>query len=144
MAGNAMTALPTSATNEREEMKLTPEADRELLVLAAKAADVKYTDALPNWDSDWDVLAWDVLADALWNPLNDDGDALRLAFRLGMMVDLRYKDGNSRAYNEVTYWPDGAIAGQTIQLEKHKQGDSPSALRRAIVRAAAEIGRSMP
>jgi hypothetical protein len=49
--------------------------DRELLELAAKAAD------LP-WEQ------WCINGDASWNPLIDDGDALRLAVKLGMYLNI--------------------------------------------------------
>jgi hypothetical protein len=107
-------------------MKLTPEQaeDRELLVLAAKAAGVKYTDALPNWDSDWDVLAG-----ALWNPLGDDGDALRLAVQLRINIIFsggRHHVGRDRWVIDIC-----GVGGL-------------DSIRRGIIRAAAEIGRSMP
>ena len=71
--------------------------------------------------------------DLYWNPLDDDGDALRLAVKckldlflheLGALVN----DGN----------------GLGIELEERLAGDPYAATRRAIVRAAAEIGREMP
>lgn len=109
-------------------------ADRELLDLAAKAAGL---DAV--WDDDLQEHAiYDddgMLIDG-WDPITYDGDALRLAVQLHIvvwdwgqyqkaMVEVRH--GNARG----EYWED--------------VGDDPyAATRRAIVRAAAEIGRSMP
>ncbi|NTT99379.1 hypothetical protein [Pseudomonas aeruginosa] len=62
-----------------------------------------------------------------WNPLTDDGDALRLAASLEM--DLRFIGAGAiaRAHFENSIWP------------KIKDDD----YKRAIVRAAAEIGKSM-
>jgi len=67
-----------------------------------------------------------------WNPLEDDGDALRLAAQLGFMVVIWRESGKTYAGNED--W-DGA-------MESHN-GDPLAATRRAIVKAAAEIGRRM-
>lgn len=61
--------------------------DRELLELAARAAGVGYT-----WSEFWETMArplndgsgWDNRA--TWNPLKDDGDALRLAVKRGLVV----------------------------------------------------------
>ena len=63
-----------------------------------------------------------------WNPLTDDGDALRLAVKLGINLELH----NINLY--------GAYKG-SIQCEC--EGEPYAATRRAIVRAAAEIGRAL-
>ena len=98
--------------------------DRELLELAAKAAGIE---AHPGngWQSDLlfrHIARPDGLFTALeWNPLADDGDALRLAVGLEMLVESHY------AY----------VDGQSVGVPR---GDRCAAMRRAIVRAAAEIG----
>jgi hypothetical protein len=51
--------------------------DRELLELAAKAAGIK-TSLHKETDSLW------IDGPRVWNPLTDDGDALRLAVKLGI------------------------------------------------------------
>lgn len=102
--------------------------DRELLGLAAKAAGIEgimldngmevrgYSEPDHRWRA--------------WNPLVNDGDALRLAVKLdiGLIpmsdIDVVVADGDFRE----TY---------------HRNRDY-AATRRAIVRAAAEIGRNMP
>lgn len=64
-----------------------------------------------------------------WNPLTDDGDALRLAGSLGLVVDCSRPS-----------------AGEPFKLHHFAQEgyqDIHAATRRAIVRAAAEIGRNM-
>ncbi len=63
----------------------------------------------------------------LWNPLTDDGDALRLAVKLQMELNIG-ADGMTKAY------ADGAIQGHGEDF-----GDPCAATRRAIVRAAAQI-----
>jgi hypothetical protein len=66
-----------------------------------------------------------------WNPLTDDGDALRLVVKLWLTVQV--DDEDCRTYVV-------GSTGQCIGTEPH--GDDPyAATRRAIVRAAAEIGR---
>lgn len=101
--------------------------DRELLELAARAAGY---DTLGSWDEKckclMDYEGWS------FDPLNDDGDALRLAVKLGMNVHVICNDGTfaSRYENE--------------PVIAEKRGDDPcAATRRAIVRLAAEIGRIM-
>lgn len=96
--------------------------DRELLEAAAKAAgywshEFNCPDNLPRPD---------------WNPLRDDGDALRLAVKL----DIAPVWGSNRDTVRVDY-----PARFTIPLyESVRDGDRYAATRRAIVRAAAEIG----
>jgi hypothetical protein len=99
-------------------------SDRELLEAAAKAAGYQLSSV--------SEMIWsDTLGEfVLWNPLTDDGDALRLAVKLKMTVDIT--DEASGA---------GAI-GLKWCSEPYKD-DPYAATRRAIVRAAAEIGRSM-
>jgi hypothetical protein len=70
---------------------------------------------------------------AYWSPLTDDGDALRLAARLRLQVD--YRPGFVGVCKSF-----GAYIGQCPH-DDEKPGDS-AATRRAIVRAAAEIGRA--
>ena len=66
-----------------------------------------------------------------WNPLTDDGDALRLAVKLGISV--LYSDFTGEAEAR---WNRGAY-----RLTEYGPDDPLAATRRAIVRAAAEIGR---
>ncbi|HIE1067026.1 hypothetical protein [Pseudomonas aeruginosa] len=105
--------------------------DRELLELAARAAGVGYT-----WSEFWETMArplndgsgWDNRA--TWNPLKDDGDALRLAVKLGLLVDI------CRDHT--------CVCSETVDPILQDQGKERwEATRRAIVRAAAEIGKSM-
>ena len=100
--------------------------DRELLEAAAKAA---------GWDS-WEWLGGDCLnvydktgRHALFNPLNDDGEAFRLAVKLQMELSI----------DALFAWAmaDGDLgAGKACDTGT----DIYAATRRAIVRAAAEIG----
>ena len=92
--------------------------DRELLELAAKAAGYKYSDLCFSGESGL-VLLGDPMQ-TYWDPIADDGDALRLAVNLGLVV-------NPGCAHD----------------EKNDLDDPYAATRRAIVRAAAEIGRQM-
>ena len=77
----------------------------------------------------------DAMSEANWSPLTDDGDALRLAVKLGMKV--MSDTGASMASATTELWSDeGYCEGFSM--------DPCAATRRAIVRAAAEIGKAMP
>ena len=100
--------------------------DRELLELAAKAAGMDYLIWTPGAAPC--VLREHRIGDRIcWNPLADDGDALRLAVRCAQMFGF---------YRFLRAW---LIAMAT---EQGDVSDPYAATRRAIVRAAAEIGRS--
>ena len=96
-------------------------SDREMLEFAAKAAGYKYL-----WNIDSLLIKG---SSGRWNPLTDDGDALRLAVRCAQLFGF---------YRFLRAW---LIAMAT---EQGSPSDPCAATRRAIVRAAAEIGRQMP
>ncbi len=107
--------------------------DRELLELAAKAAGLTHIDYTnTGYDGRYGLVTTDVYGrhGPEFDPLNDDGDALRLAVRLSLLVDVT-------AFS-VTAMVNGVISAK----EKHN-GDPYAATRRAITRAAAAIGESM-
>lgn len=103
--------------------------DKELIELAAKAAGIELC---KNF-----VIAGKVAkikgTEDLWAPLTDDGDALRLAVRLGLAI------GINNPFH-ITVVSD--LDGNSSEVS-HNEGGTAAATRRAIVRAAAEIGRSM-
>lgn len=118
--------------------------DRELLELAAKAVNF---DTGHSWNAlrlemDPPVTAMVVhdasgnLVSTGWNPLENDGDALRLAVRLDLHVQCDFKEDEAKVY---VY---GGWVGNEIE-EEPGELDKFGATRRAIVRAAAEIGRAM-
>lgn len=98
--------------------------DQKLLELAAKAAgieiepctcsDERFPFRLKNWHGHW-------------NPLYRDGDALRLAVKLNMGVSIH--TGHCSAVAQVGFYCE------------ERDADTAAATRRAIVRAAAEVGR---
>lgn len=140
--------------------------DRELLELAAKAAGVFMTPAdWPYSDSptpEYFALEFDEEDRSItgtrvwygsggeiggtekypWNPFTNDGDALRLSVKL--RLETVYTDDNTIDVR----WRDntGDFAGNVVEeFGSLRNGDDPfAAIRRAIVRAAAEIGKAMP
>lgn len=100
--------------------------DRELLELAAKAAGVPP-----------DLMVYGHGQELHeWNPLEDDGEALRLAVKLHLCL-LWPMQGEK--YAKVGA---GEVASPRMpEFEPLDGCDEAAATRRAIVRAAAEIGR---
>jgi hypothetical protein len=109
--------------------------DRELLELAAKAAGiVGVDDVYPIFrgaSKDWDLKDW-----SEWNPLTEDGDALWLAVKLKLRVHIREIEVSVDIY-EGGAWQNQVVVGVSWNADPY------DATRRAIVRAAAEIGRNM-
>ena len=104
--------------------------DRELIESAAKAAGFAET-AVQDWAGmdvryGYDMAVW--TGETYWNPLKDDGDALRLAVKLGLMVDTSCQPALIQCAG-----PCG------IGLEEPARTDAYAATRRAIVRAAAAM-----
>lgn len=106
-------------------------SDAEMLELAAKAAGIKVWRGQRHQS---DMLFREVepndgkVTGVEWNPLTDDGDALRLAVRLDIHVGPNPGNGKAIAYS-VEH-----IAEETYGADKF------SATRRAIVMAAAGGG----
>lgn len=104
--------------------------DKELIELAAKAAgfgdpegnfiwtESEYPRGSKTSGALWNYMGWCDTAQ-LWNPLTDDGDALRLAVTL-----------------DIFFRPEFA-------LQLHEARYNLEDTRRAIVRAAAQIGKEM-
>jgi len=110
--------------------------DRELLELAAKAAgfgdpqtghicwtESEYPPKSGKQGALWNYVGHMDTAE-LWNPLTDDGDALRLAVKLNLLTTECVEDWK---------WC----------RDKVEHADVCASYRRAITRAAAEIGRNM-
>lgn len=109
--------------------------DRELLELAAKAAGIEGLDFDyaereshgmyfgPRLPLPQGVIM--AACYSYWDPLNNDGDALRLAVQLE--IELSFINGDTHA--------DGQSEGGPDKIAN---------TRRAIVHAAAEIGKAMP
>lgn len=103
-------------------------SDRELLEKAAKAAGIELV-----WDWEFPNRVKRSGNLAAWNPLDDDGDALRLMAKL--RLDLDYRPGFVGVHDAA-----GRYIGQCSHND-NKPHDA-AATRHAIVRAAAAIGES--
>lgn len=110
--------------------------DREMLEFAAKAAGIsgEWARWHQAYGDEW-VEGLNCGGRFLWNPLTDDGDALRLAVKLRMDVE-PWAHGDSACAR--------VGCGEILVDEPHYGDDPERATRRAIVRAAAAIGESMP
>lgn len=98
--------------------------DRELLEMAAKATGNEWHSG--HITANGKQYEWEE-----WDPLVNDGDALRLAVTLDIHV-YRYETmTTARPLN------------RDFGCDERDDGDPYAATRRAIVRAAAEIGRKM-
>lgn len=118
-------------------------SDRELLELAAKAAGMncgKAQDAMFFYceHGQRSEGMYRIHGNLLefWNPLTDDGDALRLAVKLGLEITVDF--------DRVDVIGPGGLIATEYRYEVPTPTDPYAATRRAIVRAAAEIGRAMP
>ena len=112
--------------------------DRELLELAAKAAGHKIAYwGKPDIYSERSGEVAFVVAVGEWNPLTNDGDALRLAVKLGLRdyFAIEIQDTVTQA-TSMGSW-------EITMYEDYKNYGPYDATRRAIVRAAAEIGKGM-
>ena len=113
---------------------------KEIVALAAKAAGIE----LACWDEvhhQWYRMTDDPekvrqtgngYGAAVFDPLDDDGDALRLAVKLDINVNNDMASGN---------WRYATYAGKSYASVDQ---DHCAAMRRAIVQAAADIGKAMP
>ena len=113
------------------------DSDRELLELAAKAAGIEgeIKKTFGGWPC---VMRKNGHA---WQPMHDDGDALRLAVDLDLAI-VPYPIYNKQKHS-VLVQEKNLDEPRFEKMELH--GDDPrAATRRAIVSAAAEIGKAMP
>lgn len=101
--------------------------DKELLELAAKAAG--YIPVGESEEGNFLVSMDGNKTYGVWNPLDSDAQALRLAVKLGLTVEVLSKRME----------PHSRVNGK----EEEHRADPYAATRRAIVRAAAEIGRTL-
>ncbi|HHN0559932.1 TPA: hypothetical protein ACRNVW_001856 [Pseudomonas aeruginosa] len=98
--------------------------DRELLELAARAAGYKLIWSYDNHCCWINEMRHDL--DVTWNPLTDDGDALRLAVLLNLEIHSPQSDPTVM-----------------FRTAEHDVFYQDTCIRLAILRAAAEIGKSM-
>lgn len=104
--------------------------DRELLELAAKAAGYELVATklgYPLW----------IAGKGEWNPLTDDGDALRLQVKCH--IEFEYHDDWFVAYTGF----DRKVGGYAHSVRCEVGDDEMAAVRRATVLMAAEIGKTL-
>lgn len=113
--------------------------DRELLEMAARAAGIDMQHrAMFGGDAEPGYYKYPPGVPPLWtwwNPLTDDGDALRLACHLCMSVSTGPVQASA---NTIA----GALRGEFFRESTIGELDDAAAVRRAIVRAAAELARA--
>lgn len=101
-------------------------SDFKLLAMAVKAAGLHVKGHRVDADDNFTHLivgAKGTREKTNWNPLTDDGDALRLAVKLNLLH--------------------GKVFARGVTNHHRDGGDIYAATRRAIVLAAAEIGREL-
>jgi hypothetical protein len=110
--------------------------DLELLEAAAKAAGINHVDYTgTDYDGFSGLVALDDVGRhvSCWSPLTDDGDAFRLAVKLRLKI---YHAETCAIVERKRY------SREWISASDDENGDRYAATRRAIVRAAAAIGRA--
>ena len=109
----------------------TNPTDRELLEAAAKAAGYELQETEDGFEIDFDDSR-------IWNPLTDDGDAFRLVVVLNMSISY----GRNKHGFFVVVEPPGPYLFELLITNADAQAKL-AATRRAIVHAAAAIGKKM-
>lgn len=115
--------------------------DEKLLKLAAKAINLKYH--IQDFRDEYGNICPNVIVTdedkEIWNPLEDDGDALRLAVDLDFSVLIGDDWVNDKNGPQVTCRK-LCFQERIVESSKAHDWDRHAATRRAIVRAAAKIG----
>lgn len=112
--------------------------DRELLERAARAAGINGQWAAPGELGEIEGSPWGLVTFLgfdrikVWNPLTDDGDALRLAVKLEFELTPLIGGYGVGHHTETSF---------VGLAREHSKEDPLAATRRAIVRAAAELSR---
>jgi hypothetical protein len=111
--------------------------DKQLLEMAAKAANIvgKYQEEYQPY-GDTVIRGIHIEGPFLWNPLEDDGDAFRLAVKL--RIDILHSSHHGEPCVLAV-----RLGHHDFEASQNCQVDPYAATRRAIVRAAAEIGKTL-
>lgn len=134
---------------------MTEAEKREMLEMAAKAVGLQLTWGEKYKIGDDEVDCTDLpyalggspdVSPVYWNPIEDDGDALRLAVKLGLSF-AHYPIYEQPKHAVIVYrrtlGDDGESHVTEAEALERYCGDPCTATRLAITRAAAEIGRQM-
>ena len=122
--------------------------DRELLELAAKAAGISVYESTDGTIQNRPVLVFSAGGgmgtmpyEERWNPLSDDAQVFRLAVKLDIDI---YQADNDEPSVYAGYWHKRERRDVNRIFCIEPIGKDPyAATRRAIVRAAAEVGKQM-
>ena len=120
--------------------------DKELLEAAARAAGIEIEQRYEEPAKFRGLLlkAWKAPnAPAFWNPLTNDGDALRLAVKLGLQITPYpiYTEPKHSVLVRKALLPGDDDESRSVEIiAPYAAGAPESATRRAIVRTAAAIG----
>ena len=112
--------------------------DRELLELAAKAAGIKFSEI--GGGARYAPQPGIMQPYVPWNPLTDDGDALRLAVKLELEMYFGDDEDGTSVHVGYAAAPDSAAM---VRYCIQRDADPCAATRRAIVRAAADLGKGV-
>lgn len=126
--------------------------DKTLLIFAAKAASLnvewhcpadetgEHVDFLARTEGMWLKGERSPDNSSYWNPLNNDADAFRLAVKLNLHVEIDCE--SSGAVGVQWGFDQSGESTGSVEQDAPEGGDDYAATRRAIVRAAAEIGKA--
>ena len=117
--------------------------DKELLELAAKAAGIEIEPCTRS-NKRWPFKIKNDFRTIHWNPLASDGDALRLAVKLASESKGASFTLSISKMHDGRGFADAGFFSHTNPTEQAINADIAAATRRAIVCAAAEIGKAMP
>lgn len=119
-------------------------SDHELLELAAKAAGIEIVGLVdkmicqPDHRTGGFIIRNERGGDSCWNPLTDDGDALRLLAALPSLWSLGLKFGSPSIVMDVAW----GFKGIKVTKFNGQNTDRAEVIRRAIVEAAAEMAKA--
>lgn len=120
---------------------MTESEQREMLEMAARAADMGYF----MYSGNGACTVGLHLGLTPWSPLTDDGDAFRLAVKLRLVVHVWDDGETASAAKTLPHGEDlSPLDNAWHSADAHAAGGIGAATRLAITRAAAEIGRGMP
>lgn len=117
--------------------------DRKLLELAAKAAGYTSHGFAEMACGSPCLFLREADFTGMWAPLTDDGDALRLAVKLASLSKGARFEVSVRAMYDGRGFASAGFFSRDNPSESAVEADLGAATRRAIVRAAAEIGKAM-
>lgn len=119
--------------------------DRELLEAAARAIGLP-PDGMEGGEGgpmSKGGLVWSGAGECIdWNPLVDDGDALRLAVKCRLNIGFGNERVHGNTWENVEAFAEPDSDGRSFCPSEEIKHDPMAAVRRVIVRAAAELSRS--